>query len=118
MNIKGIFVGNGVMNFENNELEKSEIQYMIDHNLISSRLEVVYRQACFTDFDSPRCRFFRYEVDILEAYLNPYGKSLPMQISMRLVSTDPQKRSDSKKPSRPKGLSEETERLCRKKAGN
>jgi predicted metal-binding protein len=38
---------------------------MIDHNLISSRLEVVYLRACMADFDSPRCRFFRYEVDIL-----------------------------------------------------
>ena len=29
INLKGILVGNGVMSFENGELEKSEINYMI-----------------------------------------------------------------------------------------
>lgn len=71
--IKGILVGNGVMNFENNALDKTEIQYMIDHQLISTRMELIYLRACSRDFDSPRCKFFRYEFDIYLAYINQYS---------------------------------------------
>jgi hypothetical protein len=71
-------VGNGVMSFENNELDKSEIQYMIDHSAVSERLESIYKQACFKDFDSPRCLFFRYEFDIVIAYLNQYSNVYPI----------------------------------------
>lgn len=38
INIKGIMVGNGVMSFENNELRKSQIQYMVDRQQFSTRL--------------------------------------------------------------------------------
>ena len=32
--LKGILVGNGVMSFENGELEKSEISYMVERDFI------------------------------------------------------------------------------------
>ena len=38
INIQGILVGNGVMSFENDELYKSSIQYMLDHQQSSTRL--------------------------------------------------------------------------------
>jgi hypothetical protein len=76
INIKGIMVGNGVMSFVDNELDKSQFQYMINHQLISNRMETIYERACFKDFESPRCQFFRYEFDIYLAYINQYGTIL------------------------------------------
>lgn len=38
INIKGIMIGNGVMSFENDGLQKSQIQYMLDHQQFSTRL--------------------------------------------------------------------------------
>lgn len=42
ISIKGILVGNGVMDFTDNSLDRTEIQYMIDHQLISNRMETIY----------------------------------------------------------------------------
>lgn len=46
---------------------------MIDHQLISNRMSLIYERACKKDFDSPRCQFFRYEFSIYTSYLNPYN---------------------------------------------
>lgn len=46
---------------------------MIDHQLISNRMSLIYERACKKDFDSPRCQFFRYEFGIYTSYLNPYN---------------------------------------------
>lgn len=51
---------------------------MIDHSAVSERLETIYRQACFKDFESPRCLFFRYEFDTVLSYLNPYSSVCPI----------------------------------------
>ena len=75
VNLKGIMVGNGVMNFEDHSLDKSAIQYMTDHDLVSNRLKYIYDHACTADFNSPRCRFVKYEVRLLEDYLNRYSIS-------------------------------------------
>ena len=48
---------------------------MADHALISDRLETIYRHACYKDFDSPRCMFFRYEFDIMLSYIDQYSKN-------------------------------------------
>lgn len=98
--LKGIMVGNGVMNFEDHSLDKSEIQYMIDHDIVSNRLETIYHQACTADYTSPRCRFVLYELDILEAYLNPYSTLVAKQISTRSAATAPARASGSRKCSR------------------
>jgi hypothetical protein len=87
INIAGIFVGNGVMDFTDHSLEKTEIQYMIDHQLISNRMELIYLRACSQDFESPRCKFFRYEFDIYLAYINQYSNPVATQISMRPART-------------------------------
>lgn len=89
ISIKGIMVGNGVMDFTDNSLDKTEIQYMLDHQLISSRMETIYERACFSDFDSPRCMFFRYEFDIYRAYINDYSKSFTIKTSTRPARTPP-----------------------------
>lgn len=87
ISIKGILVGNGVMDFTDHSLDKTEIQYMINHQLISGRMESIYETACSRDFDSPRCSFFRYEFDIYLAYLNQYGNCVSTQTSMRPART-------------------------------
>jgi hypothetical protein len=38
---------------------------MIDHSMVSSRLETIYHRACENDFNAPRCKFVRYELNIL-----------------------------------------------------
>jgi hypothetical protein len=53
-------VGNGVMNFLDYSLEKSSVQYMIDHALVSNRLEQIHNIACERDYHSPRCRFVHF----------------------------------------------------------
>jgi hypothetical protein len=62
------------MNHVDNSLIKSKIQYMIDHDFISPRLEEVYHTACKADFDSPRCQYFLYEFYIMRDQLNTHGK--------------------------------------------
>lgn len=91
ISIKGILVGNGVMDFTDNSLDKTEIQYMIDHQLISNRMETIYYRACSKDFNSPRCKFFRYEFDVYIAYINQYSISPPIQISTRPAKIHPRR---------------------------
>lgn len=60
VNLKGLLIGNGVMNFKDNSLDKSEIEYMWEHDFIDDRLWGIYRESCRKDFHSPRCRYFQY----------------------------------------------------------
>lgn len=78
INIQGIMVGNGVMNFQDNSLDKSQIDYMVGHQSISNRMETIYSKSCYADFDSPRCQFFRYEFDIYNSYINKYSICCPI----------------------------------------
>lgn len=73
INIKGIMVGNGVMSFIDNSLEKSSIDYMISHDTVSDRIRYIYQNACGKDFKSPRCRFAKYEIGYLKIFLNHYN---------------------------------------------
>ena len=73
INIKGIMVGNGVMSFIDNSLEKSSIDYMISHDTVSDRIRYIYQNACGKDFKSPRCRFAKYEIGYLKIFLNHYS---------------------------------------------
>ena len=43
INLKGILVGNGVMNFEDNSLDKSQIEYMAGHDFLDHRLWEIYQ---------------------------------------------------------------------------
>lgn len=58
---------------------------MIDHGLVPNRLELIYLRACSKDYNSPRCRFVRFELNILSAYLNPYSKRNAMQIFIKFA---------------------------------
>lgn len=65
INMKGILVGNGVMDFEGAELEKSSAEYMIDHNFIDPELISYWKTACLIDYESAGCNYFiaEYEED-------------------------------------------------------
>jgi hypothetical protein len=43
INITGIMVGNGIMSFVNHSLDKSQIQYMRDHNFLSPAMMEMFR---------------------------------------------------------------------------
>lgn len=73
INLKGILVGNGVMSFLNDELHKSSVEFLYDHDFINPHLMDIYRQACLKDYNSPRCRFFNFEFYEIRSRLNPYN---------------------------------------------
>lgn len=62
INLKGLFIGNGVMDFSDNSLDKSEIEYMYEHDFLDDRLFGIYRSSCLKDFNSPRCQYFQMEL--------------------------------------------------------
>jgi len=74
INLKGILVGNGVMSFENDELYRSSVQYMYEHDFISPHLMEIYRQSCSVDYLSPRCRFFNTQFGEVRRFINHYSK--------------------------------------------
>ena len=53
-------VGNGVMDFTDNSLDKSEVQYLFNHDMISNRMMGIYHNACQKDYKSPRCKFSKF----------------------------------------------------------
>lgn len=58
INLKGLMIGNGVISFLNGELERSSIEFMIDHEFIDIDLVPYYRGSCFIDPESAGCRYF------------------------------------------------------------
>ena len=56
INMKGIFVGNGVMNHET--LNFSKYDYMIDRGFVDPEIIPFYRNSCQNDPTSARCKYF------------------------------------------------------------
>lgn len=73
--MKGILIGNPIMNHLNNSLWKMRYQFLIDHDFLSERMVSIYHSACDTDFYSPRCEYFKYEFALMKQNLNRYGNS-------------------------------------------
>lgn len=73
INLKGIMVGNGVMDFRNGQLEQSSIEYMIDHDFIDVDLVPYYRASCNVDPESAGCRYFKYRYAENVDEINPYN---------------------------------------------
>lgn len=63
------------MNFKDSSLDKSQIEYMWEHDFIDDRLWSIYRESCRKDFNSPRCKYFQYELQLDEQQVNPYSTS-------------------------------------------
>jgi hypothetical protein len=73
INLKGIMVGNGIMTFQNGELEKSSVEFMIDHDFIDVDLVPYYRGSCFMDPEAAGCRYFKYRYNENVDEINPYN---------------------------------------------
>lgn len=73
INLKGMMIGNGVMSFLNGELEKSSVEFMIDHEFIDVDLVPYYRGSCFIDAESAGCRYFKARYDQNVDEINPYN---------------------------------------------
>ena len=73
INLKGMLVGNGIMTYEDGDLEKAGVEYMIDHEFIDPQLVTYYRSSCYLDPLAAGCRYFytRYYENIDE--INPYN---------------------------------------------
>lgn len=39
---------------------------MIEHDFVDDRLNTIYRSSCMKDFNSPRCKYFRMELELDE----------------------------------------------------
>lgn len=74
------------MNFKDSSLDKSQIEYMWEHDFIDDRLWGIYRESCRKDFESPRCKYFQYELDLDQQQLNPYSTNVIIQMSMKFVN--------------------------------
>lgn len=87
INFKGIMVGNGVMSFEDGELQNSEAEYMMDHSFIDPEIIHYYTHSCRTDPHSAGCNYFhkRFSENVEE--INPYSIFQLTQMFMATVST-------------------------------
>lgn len=46
---------------------------MNEHDFIDDRLWTIYQSSCHRDFNSPRCRYFQYELEMDEDQVNPHS---------------------------------------------
>lgn len=71
--MRGILVGNGLMSFEDGDLEKAQTNYMIDHEFVDPDLIMYWTKSCKLDENSAGCRYFRnrYADNVWE--INPYS---------------------------------------------
>lgn len=83
INITGIMVGNGVMNFGDHELDISSIEYMNTHNFLNPTLMNMFKESCKQDYWSPRCNLFKADYFRVKDRLNPYSKYCVIQMCMR-----------------------------------
>lgn len=66
-------VGNGVMNFQDHELDISSILYMNSHNFLDPTLMSMFEESCVHDYFAPRCSLFRSHYYKVADRLNPYN---------------------------------------------
>lgn len=71
--LKGMLIGNGVMDFRDEGLERSRIDYVLQHEFAPPDLEHTYRVACTTDAQSAGCNYFKHRLGTLMDKLNPYN---------------------------------------------
>ena len=99
INLKGVFIGNGVIDFRNDELEKSQVEYVINRDFVDPEIMQYWHNSCQVDEESAGCQFFyeRYSENTEE--INPYSINLLIQMSIAIVFTmdqpNPTKESNS-----------------------
>lgn len=77
INMMGILIGNGVMDFTDGSLEKSVVQFYFDHNFIDPTLESYWSTSCMTDPNSAGCAYFHKRCDEILYKTNPYNVYYP-----------------------------------------
>ena len=100
INLKGILVGNGIMDFRGGELERSSIEFMLDRDFVDPELAPYYKLSCLSDPDSAGCSYFSIEYDEDTAELNPYSTCSFTQTSTATASTTARWRRRAATPSR------------------
>ena len=56
--MRGIFIGNGVIDFRGNSLFKSTVDYFIKHDFVDPETLSYWNGACSHDEESAGCQFF------------------------------------------------------------
>lgn len=71
--LRGMLIGNGIMDFTDGSLEQSQIDYMIKHDFVDPDLLPYWKTSCKIDPDSAGCRYFiqRFSDNVFE--INPYN---------------------------------------------
>lgn len=104
INLKGLFIGNGVIDFRNDELEKSTVEYMINRDFIDPEVMQYWHNSCQVDEESAGCQYFFSKFEENTDDINPYSKALLTQTStVTATTTDPARRmvKSSSSPRRP-----------------
>lgn len=73
IHLKGILVGNGVIDFEDNVLDKAQLEFLATHSFIDLRLFDIYQQSCARDWSSPRCKYIQSEFKAIRKTINVYN---------------------------------------------
>lgn len=73
INLKAVFIGNGVMDFTDDSLEKSTIEYFIDHDFLDPETLEYWSRACQHDEESAGCQFFLERAEETLDDINPYS---------------------------------------------
>lgn len=89
INLKGIFVGNGVMSFENGELDKSSVDFMVDRYITDPELEVYWKTSCVHDPESAGCNYFWARYDMLTQNIDPYNIYGPCYAELNSTNSEP-----------------------------
>ena len=58
INLRGILVGNGAMDFTDNSLTKSTVQFFLEREFVDPDLVHYWNSACAIDEDSAGCKYF------------------------------------------------------------
>ena len=61
------------MSFENDELSKSEVDFMIDRYFIDPELKHYWTDSCRNDEESAGCSYFWSRYDDLVGNIDPYN---------------------------------------------
>ena len=71
--MRGILVGNGVMNFQGGSLQNSQAQFMIDRHFNDPEIINYWKNSCQFDPDSAGCIFFHKRLAENVEEINPYS---------------------------------------------
>ncbi len=66
-------MGNGVLDFTDNVLEKGQLEFLATHSFMDLRLYDIYQQSCAQDWNSPRCKYVQGQFKIVRKTIDIYN---------------------------------------------